>query len=154
MKLLKILNTNKFAIVDDEDYERCRLYKWGLAHSCIRKTTEPRIRLSNYVMQDRDNVYDHKDRNFFNNQKENLRIVTHQQNSYNREKPFKFKQSTSNYKGVHWHKGAKLWAAQIRVNKRCISLGYFDNEKEAALTYNKAAIKFHGEFACLNKIEN
>lgn len=31
-------------------------------------------------------------------------------------------------------------------------IGSFSNEREAALAYNKAAIKFHGEYAKLNQL--
>lgn len=44
------------------------------------------------------------------------------------------------------------WAAKIRVNTKEIYLGLFKTEKEAALAYNRAAKKHHGEFAYLNKV--
>jgi hypothetical protein len=59
---------------------------------------------------------------------------------------------SSIYKGVGWHKHHKKWGANIRFQKKLIHLGYFTNEKEAASAYNKAAIKFFGEFALLNDV--
>ena len=44
------------------------------------------------------------------------------------------------------------WHAQIQINKRHIRLGSFDDIKDAALAYNEAAKKHHGEFARLNEI--
>ncbi|MCV5968484.1 hypothetical protein, partial [Lactococcus petauri] len=46
----------------------------------------------------------------------------------------------------------KRWEARIQHNKKQITIGYFNNEEEAALAYNKKAIELHGEFASLNKI--
>ena len=47
----------------------------------------------------------------------------------------------------------RRWMADIKISERkqkCI--GVFETEKEAGLAYNKYAIKYHGEFARLNKI--
>jgi hypothetical protein len=42
------------------------------------------------------------------------------------------------------------WRARIRVNGKRISLGLFKDEIEAAKAYDRAARKYHGEFASLN----
>jgi hypothetical protein len=40
--------------------------------------------------------------------------------------------------------------ARIGFEKKEIHLGYFRSEIEAAKAYDRAAIKYHGEFASLN----
>ncbi len=42
--------------------------------------------------------------------------------------------------------------AKITVQYRQIYLGGYRSKEEAALAYNKAAIKYFGEFAVLNKV--
>ena len=90
---------------------------------------------------------DHRDRNPLNNRKSNLRFCTHAENMRNRGIP---KNNTSGYKGVV--KNGKGWAAQIGINKKTICIGFFKDKLPAAIAYNKAAIKYHGEYACLNTI--
>jgi hypothetical protein len=62
--------------------------------------------------------------------------------------------TSSIYKGVYWNTGCNKWLAKIGVNRKRIHLGVFACEKEAAKAYNRAAIKYFGEFARLNNIED
>lgn len=62
------------------------------------------------------------------------------------------KNSSSKYLGVGWHKVTQKWAAKIRVKGVDKHLGVFMCEDKAALTYNKAAVRYFGEFANLNII--
>lgn len=95
---------------------------------------------------------DHIDGNGLNNSVSNLRWCTHEQNNWNvkaRSKPV----HRSLYKGVSFHKNYKKWVAQIRIgNGKNKWLGSFDNPDKAALAYNEAAKRYHGEFAYQNNI--
>ena len=44
----------------------------------------------------------------------------------------------------------RKWRAAIRENGRSRHIGCFEDEVEAAKAYDKAAEKYHGEFATLN----
>jgi hypothetical protein len=57
---------------------------------------------------------------------------------------------TSKWKGVSWHKASRKWVTQILVNGQKMYLGLWRCEKLAALMYDDAARKYHGEFARLN----
>ena len=46
---------------------------------------------------------------------------------------------TSKYVGVHWHRGARKWVAQISIGCRRMHLGYFNTEFDAALAYDQQA---------------
>lgn len=87
---------------------------------------------------------DHKDRNPRNNLLSNLRPATHAQNRMNCKIS---SNNTSGYPGVIWDKKAQKWRAQIRVNRKLIHLGLFDDPKEAYAAYCKAARKYFDEFA-------
>jgi hypothetical protein len=91
---------------------------------------------------------EHADRNGLNCMRSNLRPATHQQNVWNTGK--RNMASTSRFKGVSWHKRSRLWRANIRVNGKQSSLGYFRSEEDAAAAYDTAALKDFGEYACTN----
>ena len=54
------------------------------------------------------------------------------------------------YKGVHWDTERNKWLATIVFNRDHTHLGSFDREIEAARAYDRAAEKYHGQFAALN----
>ncbi len=93
---------------------------------------------------------DHIDGNKLNNHISNLRAANQSENIANSKSR---KNSTSKYKGVSKTKSGSNWIARIAKDGKQIWLGSFLNEKEAAKAYNEAAIKYFGEFAYLNKIE-
>ncbi len=92
---------------------------------------------------------DHKDRDGLNNCKENLRPATAAQNAANYRRT---SVSTSVFRGVSWHKRRNKWVAHIKVDGRQKHLGVFDDEFEAALAWNTAAVAVWGEFVLLNDI--
>ncbi|MHC4155710.1 MAG: AP2 domain-containing protein [Planctomycetota bacterium] len=94
-------------------------------------------------------VVDHINHNGIDNRKANLRAVTQAQNILNRVHK-KRPNSHSRYRGVSRHIRRNKWAVQICYNGRHKTVGYFQNEIEAAKAYDEAARKYHKEFAVLN----
>ncbi len=93
-------------------------------------------------------LVDHINRDKTDNKITNLRLATPTQNQHNKPGYGEFA------KGVTWRdRRVKPWQAKIRVNGTRIHLGSFETEDDAAEAYKQAAIKHHGEFACLNKAD-
>ena len=92
---------------------------------------------------------DHINHDRHDNRLENLRLVTRQQNVFNRRLN---KNNTSGYKGVYRVKNSKRWYAHIMLDYKFISLGGYVTKEDAALAYNLAAKKYFGEYAYLNPI--
>lgn len=106
--------------------------------------------LSNGFSIDDNLQVDHEDTNKLNNLRNNLRMCTGSQNEMNKDKsPGQY---SSIYKGVTWHIPTQKWRASIKFNGKRLYLGNFDDEIDAARSYNFAAIKYHKEFARLNII--
>ncbi len=90
---------------------------------------------------------DHIDGDRKNNNCENLRYATHSENSMNQRIQTN---TSSRYKGVCLDKRRNKWMARINTISKTVFLGYFANEREAGLAYNRAAVDLHKEFARLN----
>ena len=159
------LTQGKFATVDSGDYEWLSQWKWhynkGYAMRRIHIGMEDgkqklsfilmhRLIMTEFITHELNQV-DHIDGNRSNNCRLNLRVVTRKQNAKNlttRSNNF-----YSQYKGVTYSKRQKHWRARITSDKVVYFLGCFSKEIDAALAYNIAAKKYHGEFACLNFIQ-
>lgn len=104
---------------------------------------------------------DHINGNPLDNRKENLRICNHLENSMNRTNKFN---PYSKYMGVSYNRGKKRkvstgsyrcisrpWRSTITLPEgKKISLGTFKTEIEAAIAWDKAALKYFPKFARLN----
>lgn len=156
MKKIKINNSKKEFIIDDEDFERVILYSW---HLCGRNKKTlmgyfcgNHVHIARFILKYAGKYkIDHKDRNIFNNQKENFRLSTNSENGINAPKT---NNNTSGYKGVYWHNREGKWRAQIsNKGKGPKTIGSYFTKEEAAEAYNREAIKLYGEFAYLNVID-
>ncbi len=159
--IIKLIGKYKgFTIVDNDIFQELNQYKWRKQSNgyIVRSIVKNGSWSSEYLHKrilvvDEPNLeIDHINGCRFDNTSRNLRICTINQNQHNRKK--QKKETSSKYKGVNWNKQNKKWRSQIAIGMKKIYLGYFDNEKDAALTYNKAAKKYHGDFALLNIIED
>jgi hypothetical protein len=152
------------ALVDDEDFERASSLKWyahvgsnrpgGPGHVYamrIDPSSRGAILLHRFVLRAKAPYVDHINTDTLDCRKCNLREVTARENAWNSSIPRMHK--TSRFKGVSWNKNANKWSAFITKDGDRKHLGYFMDERDAAATYNAAAIERFGEFAKLNNLE-
>lgn len=97
-------------------------------------------------------MVDHINRDPLDNRSVNLRIATKKQNAANRGADRRRLGTSSRHKGVAWRKERGYWGAYIHVDGKTRYLGSFQNEDDAAVAYNKAALETWGEFARLNEV--
>ena len=144
------------AIVDNGDYEWLSKYAWHTIGTvdCLYVVRECYIYMSREIMNAPVRLeVDHIDGNRLNNQRSNLRVCAHAQNSQNRKKT---KEKTkSKYKGVSLFLRTRKWRAYIAFRdvfgqQIRLHLGSFSLEEDAAKAYDKAARYYFGEFAALN----
>ncbi len=156
------LTQGKVALVDDEDYDYLNQWKWFAnlqngkfyARRNIPKISGKRgsllmhrliLNMLNPKMQ-----VDHLNHFTLDNRKCNLRICTDAENKRNREMN---KNNLSGYKGISFDKRVNKYHSSISINKKRFFLGSYIDPIDAARAYNEAALKYHGEFAHINKID-
>lgn len=101
-----------------------------------KKYARHRVMSYSYLELNLDNSkiqVDHIDGNRLNNALSNLRLVTHQQNQWNRTKAL----------GYYFHKPNQNWCSKIRLNGKDIHLGSFPTEKQARDAYITSKLIHH-----------
>lgn len=170
-----ICKNGEIALCDDEDYSLLVRFIWYMGselrnvnggYPCCfmygRKNTRKQVFMHQMVMSGAIGV-DHINQNKMDNRKENLRLVTHQQNGWNVGKRMRCRHGIpkSQYKGVSPYKSQSFgdgWQVIIKLTKKYekpakhVRLGPFKTEKEAARAYNAEVVKHRGEYAYLNQL--
>lgn len=160
------LTQGLIAVVDDEDYDEIIKFKWhavkqgqgnGTTWYAARNWKKPNGLSSTITMHrqimgppppDKPNI-DHINHNTLDNRRSEMRFCTNAENSQNsRYRDTQGK--TSIYKGVSLHMGR--YHAQICHQRKVTCLAHWATEEAAALAYNKAALRLHGEFSLINKL--
>ena len=144
MKTIK-LTQNKFAIVDDDDYDEISRYKWtfikdnksGHAYRKIngKSTYMHRVILNAKPKQ----IVDHINLNGLDNRKENLRFVTARGNAINKGLQIN---NTSGYSGIHWDKQTNRWMVRIKLYGKSKNLGRFVELPTAIKARKEGKIKY------------
>jgi hypothetical protein len=139
------------AIVDDEDYEVLRQWRWsvsevkGYTRYAVRQDPDTRrlVLMHRQIMEaTKGKVVDHINGDGLDNRRGNLRLCTQAQNLANRGR--QKNKTLSRYKGVVPH--YNRWAA--RCNGKHV--GMYACETAAALAYDRAAKNRYGDYARLN----
>ena len=87
------------------------------------------------------------DNNRENNNVSNLKMESARQATIRGQR-----NKSSKYHGVSYSKDKQKYYTYIKINKKMINLGFYENEDEAAQIYNKYALKEFRDKAILNVI--
>ena len=141
----------KTFLVSPDDYEefvygyRFRLNDKGYAVYSGTKDGLNGKYLHRIIMGDpEDLVVDHINGDILNNCRDNLRVVSRQENSMNQGIN---KNNKSGVSGVHWNKSTNKWRAKITYKNKRISLGCFEKLEDATKARKDAEEEYFGEFA-------
>ncbi len=136
-------NFKAISLIDKEDIEKIKKYKWHQFNNKYIATDLPNkkiLRLHRYVLglkKLEDGEVDHINGDRTDNRKQNLRIVTRSQNLMNRK----------GVKGYYFDNYYQKWKAEIIVNGKKFNLGSFDTEEEAKQSRLEAERVHFGEFS-------
>lgn len=152
------LYSGEYVRVDDEDYDKLNQYIWYLFKSekwkyAIRTEYKNGKQKTIFMHREIMGIYDskvyvdHKDHDGLNNQKSNLRLSNNRFNQYNVGKKSISKQKYKNIRQLSENR----WQVRMRIPKGKRIEKIVHSEEEAVKLYNDLAIKYHGEFAYIQK---
>ena len=91
-----------------------------------------------------DDEVDHIDRDPSNNRWDNLRAATSSQSKINTGLR---RDNQSGHKGVHWSSRRQKWCAEVWLNGKKHTYGYFASIEDAVAARELGAKQLHGQFA-------
>jgi len=136
------------SIINIDDIEKINKIKWHLSNTGYAITSLPERKskfLHNFILNripNKQNCVDHINRNRLDNRKNNLRIVTPQNNSINKGKQ---SNNTSGHVGVSFDKSRNKYAPHIKLHRKKIFLGRYDTIEEAIEIRKNAELQYFGE---------
>jgi hypothetical protein len=126
-------------------FEKKYWHKDSKGYIISTQSDQPKELLHRFVLGlDGNIIIDHINRDKTDNRRENLRIVTAEQNAFNKNM---LSTNTTGYVGVCKLKKKNKYFASIGRYNRKLSLGNYSDIKEAAAAYNIAAAFLFGEYA-------
>lgn len=153
---------DKFALVDDSDYENVCKYRWHLnsgGYACrptyisrkskINPGKVGSISMHRQIIENKGGlIIDHINQNKLDNRRKNLRLCNYSQNFANRPK---LVTNTSGFKGVKFDRKLNKYVARISYNYKNYYIGVYVKGEDAALAYNIKAKELYGDFVDKNK---
>ena len=143
----KYQNINGYCVIDTEDYDKVKMYKWYLSGGyCVTKGIDKNNGIDIYcVIFNNIHAYDHINNDKLDNKKSNLRIITSHQNAMNMSKKCT---NTSGVVGVKpQNPNSPRWIAGITYNYKNIWLGSYYNFDDAVLARLKGEVKYFKEYS-------
>ncbi len=153
MKSISLGKSGKFALVDDEDYERVTRNAWHISQEgyvvagvgprkAVKHVSIHRIILDAQPGE----VVDHINHDKLDNRRDNLRITTNKHNCWNRKIP---NTNKTGAKGVYVlrTKSKNKYRAMIQYNNKKVHLGVFSTIQAAKQAYIDASNKYYGEYS-------
>ena len=143
---------------DLEDYSIIRKYCWhkhqdGYLRTCIETKVDENgkrkniyILMHNLIAKERNmngEEVDHINGKTYDNRKENLRAISHVDNSKNLKI---YNSNKSGHKGVHLDKREQKWKSYITFEKKRIHLGTFNTYEDAVKIREDAEEKYFKEY--------
>lgn len=134
-------NTITTVLLDREDIEKCKKYKWVINKQGYVEAVWKRITLHRYVLDyNGDLLVDHINRNRLDNRKNNLRIATLLVNNQNNSCP-----------GVSFDKHAGKWKAEYSRFGKAYYAGIYNTKEQAIEARAKAILETEKESESLLK---
>ena len=153
MKTIQLTNSDRVAIVDDDDFERVSAHNWYINGSGYASSTfnNESVMMHRFIIgANKGEEVDHINEVKLDNRSTNLRLCSHTQNLARRKIQ---SHNTSGFIGVCYDKINKKYRSYLQINGHHKSLGRFNTAVEAAKIRDLAAVEYFGEYAQLNFTE-
>lgn len=127
------------ALIDLEDVDKIINYRWSLSTKKYARCESKKLFLHNLIMNitsedNKNNKFvDHINGNTLDNRKFNLRIISRSENNFNKH---------IKVKGYYQDNKTGKYIARIKVNRKNIYLGRFDNIEDAIKARKLAEEKY------------